>query len=296
MILYTKDSLRFALGSILGLSLLYFGAATLGVFGETSVTIVSNEPRVNSHNNSTISTNVISQMTANSINAGIRLGSTGESVRYLQMLLNSGEDNPVALTGAGSRGLETTYFGQRTRAALIVFQRNHGLQPTGIVDGPTEILIDSLIEEVLNRESSTSTQVVSGTQSINVETGSFANTAPTSADAPRIISISPAEVYDGNNIVISGANFESVNTVNTTFDVFQNVPLVNGTLSIPFHSVLQQKIDDEIRKAGSGKDQERARNAMRTYMTQNSVNIPLMITVSNSKGSSNMYKIVMKIK
>lgn len=59
----------------------------------------------------------------------LRLNSEGEDVRALQQLLNA-QGFTLAATGAGSPGNETTYFGTRTRNALIRLQEAY----------PTEIL------------------------------------------------------------------------------------------------------------------------------------------------------------
>ena len=70
-------------------------------------------------------------------NAGIppeTVYSTGDrhpDIQEAQRLLNERTSCPVAITGAGSRGQETTYFGSRTAQAIRCYQRQEGLTPTG---------------------------------------------------------------------------------------------------------------------------------------------------------------------
>ena len=60
----------------------------------------------------------------------LQLGDVGQDVRALQMFLNQ-HGFILAISGAGSPGHETTYFGLVTRAAVIKFQRAHGVPGTG---------------------------------------------------------------------------------------------------------------------------------------------------------------------
>ncbi len=67
----------------------------------------------------------------------LRLGDQGEDVRRLQAFLNS-HGVPVAETGAGSLGQETTFFGPKTRQAVAAFQELHRakiLAPSNLVQG-----------------------------------------------------------------------------------------------------------------------------------------------------------------
>ncbi len=67
----------------------------------------------------------------------LHLGDQGEDVRRLQIFLN-GHGAPVAETGVGSRGRETTLYGQKTQRAVAAFQTLHQaevLSPVKLVRG-----------------------------------------------------------------------------------------------------------------------------------------------------------------
>jgi len=78
---------------------------------------------------------ITNQTTGFVFNKNLELGSTGEDVRQLQKYLNS-ESFAVAVSGAGSAGKETTWFGPATKNALIKFQQANKIFPAVGYFGP----------------------------------------------------------------------------------------------------------------------------------------------------------------
>jgi peptidoglycan hydrolase-like protein with peptidoglycan-binding domain len=68
----------------------------------------------------------------------LTLGSRGQDVLILQKILNSNSSTSLTGIGPGSYGLETTYFRERTRQAVIKFQNLYAdriLTPVGLPEG-----------------------------------------------------------------------------------------------------------------------------------------------------------------
>ncbi len=74
----------------------------------------------------------------------LTIGSTGTDVKCLQSLLNS-NGYTVATTGVGSAGMETSYFGSLTLAAVQQFQAAKGWTPANQVGPLTRAALNTLV-------------------------------------------------------------------------------------------------------------------------------------------------------
>lgn len=65
------------------------------------------------------------------LSSGLSVGANNAQVRTLQKILNTDPDTLVSVSGAGSRGSESTYFGPATLRAVQKFQQKHGIAKPG---------------------------------------------------------------------------------------------------------------------------------------------------------------------
>jgi peptidoglycan hydrolase-like protein with peptidoglycan-binding domain len=157
-----------------------------------------------------------------SANTGIfrtlRIGDTGEDVKLLQSILNSFEDTQVSVTGPGSLGQETTYFGVLTKEAVMRFQKKYSpevLFPAGVAL-PTGI-VGEFTRKKLNSSQLASIQISpkSNNEAVSLLEVSTTVSAPPSAveifylfSKPKLGYLSTYQALPGSQIVVHGIAFQ----------------------------------------------------------------------------------------
>lgn len=150
-----------------------------------------------------------------SFNSNLSLGTRSASVMDLQKVLNMYSETKVASTGAGSPGMETSYFGPATKAAVIKFQAVNSVSPTSGLVGP-------LTRAVLN-------QVCTGT-TVPPTTGLPAGCTSTAGYSP----VTGQSCASGNTGAQTGPVSVSLSSTNPASTYVMNSQATAGLLDLVF--------------------------------------------------------------
>ncbi|MBM2817939.1 MAG: binding 1 protein [Parcubacteria group bacterium] len=123
----------------------------------------------------------------------LKQNSRGTEVMNLQKKLNTDSATQVSSSGAGSPGNESSFFGSKTKAALIKYQIMKGITATGMVDAATRA--------ELNRVSTTVTTSSSSSVTTTSSSSSVSTVAGDGKDGSVTLSI---DSYVGNQTVKKG--------------------------------------------------------------------------------------------
>jgi peptidoglycan hydrolase-like protein with peptidoglycan-binding domain len=167
----------------------------------------------------------------------LNVGSEGEDVRQLQAYLNSNSATRVSETGIGSAGNESTYFGEKTKQAVIRLQNLFApiiLYPVGLNTGSG--FVGNSTISFLNTMQGSSPSIPS---------------TPAVTNAPFVESVTPANVQDGDTITIIGKNFSDKNRIVLTFEpseAYVDIPSTqNGTkIEFTYSSSIQKPFDKKF--------------------------------------------------
>jgi len=89
-------------------------------------------------------TSAQTDMTGLCLTSNLSLGMSTDEVQALQQGLNQDPATQVAVSGAGSPGFETSYFGPLTLKAIKAFQLRHGIMTSGYLDATTRAKFNTL--------------------------------------------------------------------------------------------------------------------------------------------------------
>jgi peptidoglycan hydrolase-like protein with peptidoglycan-binding domain len=225
------------------------------------------------------------------------------SIKNLQIVLNQDEKTQVAESGAGSPGLETNFFGARTRGALTRFQRLNSISGEyGLVGPKTRLALNRKLAETYFAKTSTSTSEFSG-QLLEIQKPfvlklpfGVRGNATRLADKkspylkrlekkeesgnkkleivgkPKIVSLSPTRGVYGTRVTIKGENFTSVgNTIYTGYSILKNISSSDKkTLTFTANAF--------------GTEYQQSRGLINYFKP---FSIPFLVYVKNTNGQSN---------
>ncbi|MCX6819827.1 MAG: peptidoglycan-binding domain-containing protein [Candidatus Adlerbacteria bacterium] len=111
----------------------------------------------------------------------LSVGVTNSEVMKLQQFLNMTSSTMVSSTGAGSPGLESMYFGAKTKAAVMKFQAANGIDQLGNVGPVTRAKLNSLCAGTTPTPTPTPTPGTNGTATVSAAAQPANGIAPNNA-------------------------------------------------------------------------------------------------------------------
>ncbi|TSC61455.1 MAG: hypothetical protein G01um101448_341 [Parcubacteria group bacterium Gr01-1014_48] len=184
----------------------------------------------------------VPQKLLNAFTRNLSLGSQGEDVRQLQIVLNKDSRTHVKEIGPGSSGNETTYFGPATKAAVIKFQELYMaeiLTPAGLTSGSgfvgekTRAKLTNMTGAMANQTQSVSKYIPPEADISKQQSDLFTQ----DSDAVYISGLSDVEVKRGGSLTLMGSGYDAVkNTVRIGERSIPNIPSLDGatlTFTVP---------------------------------------------------------------
>ncbi|MEK7567834.1 MAG: peptidoglycan-binding domain-containing protein [Patescibacteria group bacterium] len=143
-----------------------------------------------------------------SLTKDLQMGMTDSEVRTLQMILNKSADTMVSSSGAGAPGSETTYFGAKTKAAVMKFQAKNGISPVAGYVGPkTRAVLNTMTGGVVT-PGTPGTPTPSGSGlTVMAASQPVASLAPQSANRVPFTKVTLTASSDGD-VTVSGVVVE----------------------------------------------------------------------------------------
>lgn len=241
----------------------------------------------------------------------LREGDSGPDVLALQKVLNSDPATLVSETGPGSPGNETSFFGPRTKLAVIAFQNVHAkeiLAPAGLLVGTgfvgpnTRSFLENAASLALSVSSDTSFSGETGVPEIGASVPSqvgahvrINSITPGSGPTGTLVTIKGTGFLPTRNIVFAGANtyLNATSTDGVTIHAIMEAPFV--IMDNPPESLKQTESDGfEAYIAEDGRQIVPSNFA--NLLDASFTSLPYQVFVKNENGLSNNIPFVLKFK
>jgi len=177
----------------------------------------------------TVSGNVPAACVGITFTRNLTVGSTGSDVKCLQALLNTSASTQVSVSGAGAPGMETTYFGARTLAAVRVYQAQQGWTPANQVGPLTRAKLNAWLAGSVSTPTPTPTPTPVPTGSgLSVMLASNNPAAGTIVDGQALASLTALTFMNGDNTEVKVTGLK-LKRIGVSADAsLTNVYLFNG--------------------------------------------------------------------
>ena len=195
-------------------------------FGADATTVANVTASLNGQATTGTGTGTGTGGTCPALSRSLQQGSTGADVKALQVFLNGTAATQVAVSGAGSPGLETTFFGPATKASVEKFQTLNGVSSIGIVGPQTRAAIAAVCGK------GTSTGTGGGTTTTGPGLTVSAAAQPANSLAVQSASRVPFTTFTLTNNSSAAVTVNSVTVQRTGFAndaVFSGIVLLDQT-------------------------------------------------------------------
>lgn len=214
------------------------------------------------------------------LSRNLYFGLSGNDVLLLQKTLNLDTDTAVSVSGAGSIGNETTFFGKATENAVKRFQNKHKKEILGISgairDGVVDAGTKALLQNIIALKNVSTSTVINNVLPTKTKPGIAKETLVLEKITPESGGFQPV-------VTLTGKGFSRTNnTVHTTYDVYENVPSVDG-------KTITLKLTSDKFPSGYASNEERqnAKNQpMSEFVAPASISFPIPVFVVNELGTS----------
>ena len=188
-----------------------------------------------------------------SFQKNLKFGDNSQDVRQLQIVLNSNPDTRLAVSGIGSNGQESTYFGQLTADAVMRFQEKYRKEvldahnidaPTGFVGVATRGKLNQVISAGINNpKASPAAADLPAISTAPTVSPLISGAKPLEKEAlPRLYTLRPQQIKKGDTFTLIGSGFENKNTIHIGSNTFPNILSQDGSnisFAIPAPSIIQ---------------------------------------------------------